>query len=145
MGLRCGRSGGGCGGGGRSGGCGAGIAKLRAGSVRRTRAGGIVMRPVLHGDLVAAARVLLPLEEAARPRAVWRMLEAAEVADRYRKRTGRPHPRYGGGSLMAAASAWARVPEPWPDDPDYLRCLRVVIVALLERRERAVPCAGEAG
>jgi hypothetical protein len=95
------------------------------------------MRPILHGDLVAAARVLVRLAPADRPAQMQAMQAAADLADRYRRRLRRPHPRYGGGSLMAASAAWPKAPEPWPGDAEYLRCLAVVIAALLARRDRA--------
>jgi len=94
------------------------------------------MRPVLHGDVVAAARALRAVPAAQRPRLVRRIIAAAEFADRYRRRVGRAHPDFGGGSLMAAAGAWPRRPEPLLDDPDYLGCLACVIEALLARNGR---------
>ena len=63
-----------------------------------------------------------------------RMLRAAELADRYRQRRGRAHPRFGSGSLMAAAGRWQQLPEPFLDDPDYLDCLYLVIEALRGRK-----------
>lgn len=91
------------------------------------------MRPVLPGDLVAAARALRPLPVPARPAAVAAMIAEAALADRFRKRLGRPHPRLGNGSLMAAASAWPQAAEPWLSDPDWLGCLAAVIAALRAR------------
>lgn len=92
------------------------------------------MRPVLHGDVVAAARALLPLPEAERPAAMARLLAEADAADRYRRRMGRVHRLWGNGSLMAAAMARPLPPEPFLADPDYLRCLIVVLEALLARQ-----------
>lgn len=83
---------------------------------------------------MAAARVLLAAVPGDRPTTMRRMLAAAEVADRYRRHMGRAHPRFGTGSLMAAAAAWPRRPEPLLDDPEYLACLACVIEALLRRR-----------
>lgn len=91
------------------------------------------MRPVLHGDLVAAARVLLATPAGARSERLRQVLAAADLADRYRKRLGRAHPRFGTGSLMAAAGAWPRACEPFLADPDYLDCLIAVLVALRAR------------
>ena len=61
------------------------------------------MRPVLHGDIVAAARALYRLESTARGAELDRMFRHAAWADTYRKRTGRVHPVWGDGSLMAVA------------------------------------------
>lgn len=91
------------------------------------------MRPLLPGDLIAAARVLLAVPEAERPVAIRRMIAEAEIADRYRKRLGRGHRLYGNGSLMAAAMRRQLLPEPFLGDPDYLDCLATVIRALSER------------
>jgi len=95
------------------------------------------MRPVLHGDVVAAARALLGAAPAARPDLVARMIEDAGIADRWRRRTGLLHPTKGNGSLMAAAAAWPQAPEPFLSDRDYLDCLRTVIEALIARRPAA--------
>lgn len=94
------------------------------------------MRPLLHGDLVAAARGLLAVPAELRPRTIRRMIAAARWADRYRLRRGRAHPRFGTGSLMAAAAAWPRRPEPLLEDSDYLDCLACVVGALRSRRRR---------
>ncbi|MGY6409692.1 MAG: DUF7742 family protein [Alkalilacustris sp.] len=85
------------------------------------------MRPLLHGDIVAAARALLALPESRWAETMTCMLTAAERADQYRKKRGKAHPRHGTGSLMAAAAAWPQVPEPALEDPDYLACLACVV------------------
>ena len=104
----------------------------------------MTVRPVLHGDLVAAARMLLALAPPERPAAMGALLEAARTADRYRRATGRVHPVHGTGSLMAAAARRPLLPEPWLDDPDYLDCLATVIAALRGRRP-AHPAPGGGG
>lgn len=103
------------------------------------------MRPVLHGDVVAAARALLTLPEAARPATIRRMLVLADAADAYRKRFGRAHSAWGNGSLMAAAMPAVRGPEPFLDAPDYCRCLSLVFDTLVTwRSERAALSRGRA-
>ncbi|MCL4188154.1 MAG: hypothetical protein KJZ85_11140 [Rhodobacteraceae bacterium] len=104
------------------------------------------MRPVLHGDVVAAARALLRVAPAERRDLVARMIDDAHIADRWRRRTGLLHPTKGNGSLMAAAATWPQAPEPFLSDFDYLDCLRTVIEALIahrpsERRRAARPLA----
>jgi hypothetical protein len=94
------------------------------------------MRQILHGDVVAAATVITRLAPDLRAKAVWRMLEGADAADRYRKRLGRPHPRLGNGSLMAAARNEADASEPFLSDLEYLRCVEVVIQMLVKWRLR---------
>jgi len=100
------------------------------------------MRPVLHGDAVAAARVLSALQPAAREGAIARMLSRAEAADAYRRRFARAHPRWGNGSLMAVALSERPAGEPPLDDPDYCRCLACVFLALAARRERNAALSG---
>ena len=91
------------------------------------------MRPVQHGDVTAAACVLLALPAEARHSALWRMLAEAESADAFRRETGRLHPLWGNGSLRAAALTRPRMAEPSLDRPDYARCMAMVFEALLAR------------
>ncbi|GGD40686.1 DUF7742 family protein [Sinisalibacter lacisalsi] len=91
------------------------------------------MRRVLHGDVSAAARVLLAAPVADRAALVARMLREAEAADRYRLATGRAHPLWGSGSLMSAALARPRAHEPYLDEPDYAACMAMVFEALVAR------------
>lgn len=93
------------------------------------------MRPVLHGDVTAAGRALLAVAPVARPQLLSRMLCEADAADMFRRETGRAHPLWGGGSLMAAAMARPRAPEPFLDDPEYAACLALVFDALVARAE----------
>lgn len=96
------------------------------------------MRPVLHGDVVAAARALLNVAEADRRVVMQQMLERACVADLYYKRIGRGHPVWGNGSLMAVAMSYDLAPEPFLDDPAYCSSWVVVFEGLISwRSERA--------
>ncbi len=95
------------------------------------------MRAVLHGDVVAAACVLLALPDTLRAKRLDRMLDEAAAADLYRKKTGKGHPAWGNGSLMAAALHYPARAEPFLDDVDYCRCMALVFEALVERRCRA--------
>lgn len=100
------------------------------------------MRPVLHGDAVAAARRLWALPEGARACEMARMLARAEAADRFRKRFGRAHPHWGNGALMAVAGAQSLPPEPRLDDAGYCRCLAVVYSALAAWRAEKARLSG---
>ncbi|TDE40328.1 hypothetical protein [Antarcticimicrobium sediminis] len=91
------------------------------------------MRPVLHGDVSCAARVLRAVPPGRRAALCRRMIREAEAADRYRLRHARVHPRWGNGSLMAAARHRGMADEPGFDDVDYCRCFIMVLEALAMR------------
>lgn len=91
------------------------------------------MRPVLQGDVSNAACVLLGLPQGLRKSACRRMIRQAETAERHRLRTGRAHPQFGNGSLMAAARRYRRVPEPNFDCLDYCACFQLVLTELVAR------------
>jgi hypothetical protein len=95
------------------------------------------MRPLLQGDVSMAARVLRALPPEQRASRIRRLLREAELGDRHRRRTGLPHPVWGGGSLMAAASRMPRAAEPGFDDADYCRCWVIVLEAALSGRAGA--------
>lgn len=89
------------------------------------------MRPVLHGDVVAAAMALLQVPQGRRAIAFDAMLDRASAADSYRKRFGRRHPEWGDGSLMAVALPRVFGPEPFLDDLEYCRCMALVFDRLV--------------
>lgn len=91
------------------------------------------MRPVLPGDVSAAARALLAVPPAERLDLARRLLLEADAADRYRRRFRRAHALWGNGTLRAAALARRLAPEPCGDDPDHLECQFLLIEALLAR------------
>jgi hypothetical protein len=89
------------------------------------------MRPVLIGDVIAVARVVVVLPEEQWSSRVDQLLWRAKVADLYRKRLGKPHPVWGNGSLMAAIGAEPKAPaEPFLSDPQWLRALSCVLERL---------------
>lgn len=91
---------------------------------------GADVRPPLLGDVVAAARVLLPLPAERRAALLSELLRQATVAEQHRLRTGRSHPDHGDGSLMAAALAHGCAREPSLRDGDYCKCLALVLIRL---------------
>lgn len=92
------------------------------------------MRPIQHGDLSTAARALLTVPAPDRAGVMDLMLQQAEAADRYRKKLGKTHPRWGNGTLMAVALAQPIPNEPRLDDLNYLQCQRDVLTALIAHR-----------
>mgnify|MGYP007046310310 CR=1 FL=1 len=92
------------------------------------------MRRVMHGDVVAAARVLLALPSTRRGSTCRRMIAEADAAHRYSKRFGRSHALWGDGSLMSAAGFHAMCREPGFSDLDYCQCFEMVLNALIDWR-----------
>jgi len=93
------------------------------------------MRPVLHSDLIFAARALMALPSCARATAADHLIARADAADRYRRRFGRAHADWGNGTLMALACKTTLPPEPSLRDPAYTACLAAVLAALADRRD----------
>jgi len=91
------------------------------------------MRPVTLTDLSAAARVLLALPEGRRAAGMAALIARAEAADRHRQTTGRLHPAYGNGTLLAAALAHPAADPARPGAPEYLACLALAAGALVGR------------
>ncbi|WP_127111757.1 DUF7742 family protein [Shimia sediminis] len=92
------------------------------------------MRRVMHGDVVAAARVLLGLPEACRRPICRRMIQEAHAAHHYFRRFGRAHLLWGDGSLMATAHKRVLQPEPGFSDSRYCGCVEMVLHELIEWR-----------
>ncbi len=91
----------------------------------------------MHGDVVAAASALLRVAAPARPAFLDRLIHEADAADRFRRETGRGHPVWGNGSLMAAARRHPARREPALDNNDYCACLALVLETLVEWRAGA--------
>ncbi|GGG64206.1 hypothetical protein GCM10011415_08420 [Salipiger pallidus] len=91
------------------------------------------MRPVLPGDVSAAACALLLERSGQRWQVARKMVCEADAADRYRRRIGRTHPQWGNGTLRSAALARGTGPERRLDDPEYIDCLILVLEALRRR------------
>jgi hypothetical protein len=91
-------------------------------------------RPVTPGDILAAARVLIAVEDRLWPVKMAQMLTRAEAAERYRRRVCCAHPRFGNGTLMAVAHPQAPTPE--AGDRRFLAAMGAVIAAVLARSER---------
>ena len=94
------------------------------------------MREVTHGDIRAAARALLCQPSECWPILMQSFLTEAHIADCYRKRWGRAHPRLGNGTLMSVALARCPVAEPVASDQVYLAALAAVIAGVLDWKTR---------
>ena len=94
------------------------------------------MRPVLHSDVIAAARALLAVPVALQESTCTRLLREAEWADRFTRRLGKPHPFWGNGTLLGAARGHKWGAEPTFDDPAYCTAFEVVLSQLAGRKWR---------
>lgn len=97
-----------------------------------------MIRPVLPGDVSAVARALLAVPESGRLRLCRRIFGGAAEAAAHCRMLGQLHPRWGDGSLNAAARRFALAEEPFLDDAAYLGCTRLVL------RELALVLGAEA-
>ncbi len=95
------------------------------------------MRPVLPGDVSAVARALLMVPPPERPALCRRIFGGAVEAAAHCRLIGRLHPRWGDGSLNAAARRYVLADEPFLDDPHYLQCTRLVLRELAAAHERS--------
>ena len=91
------------------------------------------MRPVLHGDISCTARALLAVQPERRRALCKRILCQAEQADCYVQKNRRLHPRWGNGSLMAAARKYPLADEPMFDNTEYCQCTVLILQALINR------------
>lgn len=92
------------------------------------------MRPVMAADLDVAAAVLLAVPPAHRPHLARRIILRASLADRYRKRLGKPHPLYGNGTVSDATLRLPRRPPRYCDSVNYLTAMHVFLTAYLSLR-----------
>lgn len=88
------------------------------------------MRAIHLSDLHHAACALRAVAADERAPLMLNALAAADVADRYRKATGRSHPTLGHGTL---SSAFGTVDEPQACDKSYLDSMAIVIDAVRMR------------
>lgn len=96
------------------------------------------MRYFLPGDLWAAASVLWQAAPDDPQAMVARLLAEANAAHRYMRRFGRPHPRWGNGSLMSRCLQGGGRLHGAVADTGFLEALgRVAEVVVAERRFRA--------
>lgn len=92
------------------------------------------MRGVLAGDLDHAVAACLAQPHDKRAAFARRLIEDAHLADKVRKRLGRPLAGKGTGSLMSAAALHPRVRSTARCDPTYCAALQSVLSALASWR-----------
>ena len=92
------------------------------------------MREVFSSDLTAAARHLLAVPHDLREDVCAQLLREADWADKFAKRMGKPHPRWGNGTLMAVSRTRQMMPEKSFSDPEYVLCFAVILQCLQRHR-----------
>ncbi len=95
------------------------------------------MRPVGLIDLIHAARALMPVSPVLRAAVCDALISEAHMADRYRKKMRRAHPRLGPGTLSGAAQARRMAAEPHHGDRLFATCAALVYARLHRWRLRA--------
>lgn len=95
------------------------------------------MRRPFFSDVSTAARALLMAPSAEREGLCQIMVREAELADRFARRLGKPHPKWGSGTLCEAAMRRRPAAEPGFDDPDYCSCFMLVLQQLGRRPRSA--------
>ena len=99
------------------------------------------MRPILIDDALSASAALMVVPAGHRPWVLCRMLAEADAADRLYRATGRPHPLWGEGSLMAAARRRRRAARLDLEQPETCDVLALVwsLLAARHRNVRRLP------
>jgi hypothetical protein len=88
------------------------------------------MQDISGADLLVFARVLSRIEERHRPRAAKALLDEVEAAAAQLRLSGRCHPVFGDGSLMARCLQLDPPPEPLASDDGFLSSLIVACTAV---------------
>ncbi len=94
---------------------------------RRSRSRCDPVLPLIYGDVAALARAMIRAPEPEWAAMVARAFTRARIAGLYRRAEGRPHPRWGDGSVEAAVSGWPKAPEPGFDNARWRRAVVVVL------------------
>lgn len=85
------------------------------------------MRQFILPDLLMAGRAIYGLSKTERQAALSDMFHHAHVADKFRKKFGRNHPKFGNGSLSSICSDAALRVDYALSDRHFRECLRDVL------------------
>ena len=91
------------------------------------------MRAILHTDVVTLARCLLAVEVDRRMPLCDKVFVMAHAGDKFRKRLGRYHHRFGAGTLASACWGLPRKPEPFLSNKDYADCMGVIFDRIADK------------
>lgn len=93
-------------------------------------------RRVIYADVATLARALLMVPATRRPRLAQHILTCANYAHRYAARLKKPHPRWGDGSVDAAARSFPIAAPKRFDDLEYCLCFQAALSAWMCHRYR---------
>ena len=88
------------------------------------------MRAVTYSDLAAVAGALYLVDASARPTLCHELFHQADIADRYTRRLGKTHPKWGRGTLLEAACQHPLIVDPGFVDPEYCACFSLALKQL---------------
>ncbi len=94
------------------------------------------MRPVHLTDLNIVVRTLLACPDDERVEVMRTIRNAAQVADKYQKKTGLSHREFGSGRLADACRSREKVPMPDHCTAEYLHALGTVVACLVSQNHQ---------
>ena len=94
------------------------------------------MRPVLSVDLICAARAVLAAPGTLQGSVAQALIAEADMADWYRETYGELHPRFGDGTLAAAARNAGMAEERTMCDSGFAAAMIVVLQTLMRHKVR---------
>jgi hypothetical protein len=93
-------------------------------------------RVLIYTDLCTLARALLAVTPRRRPALARHILECADYAETYRRKLKRAHPRWGNGSVDAAARSFPLAPATGFGDLEFCACFGTALSACLAQHQR---------
>ena len=100
----------------------------------------VEMRDPSGAEVLLLARVLVRIDEAERRQRAAEIIAEVEAAARHLSLSGRCHPKWGDGSLMARCLRLDPPPEPLANDSAFLSCI-VMACEALQQSDRPDPHA----
>jgi hypothetical protein len=92
-------------------------------------------RALIYSDLCTLARALLVVAPGRRAALARHILDCAAYAETYRCKLKRAHPRWGNGSVDAAARSFPLAPVSGFEDHEYCACFAAALSACMARRK----------
>jgi hypothetical protein len=93
-----------------------------------------MMRTLTYPDLCTLARALLAVESDRRLSLARHILDCAHYAETYRRKLNRAHPRWGNGSVDAAARSFPLAPASGFGNAEFCACFGVALSVCMANR-----------